>query len=302
MEFTELQNKIYNDLQFDVKREILRYQFIENYKNISYLFENNMYTNRDVIIPDKQEFNDILDKLNNIDEININNDFINEFQKRVKIKLLKYFKKANIKRKFDLNNSKIFWCLARSMQLDLLSPISWSLPKHIKLEFRKHFGTNYELFGLFFNSTLEYHNTIFPDLELNGGKINFYNWKPIKGSYYGSPPYSSEIMTVLFERILEWLEMGNKLQFILMLPIWDKKSREKLKLKPYPDFPPQAKIIESQFNKYLRLFKGEKIKLYDYLRDSYIKPGDTSIIILQNYNFGESDKKFMDSLLESILI
>lgn len=107
-----------------------------------------------------------------------------------------------------------------------LTSISLSVHPDIK----KKWGINFELFGAFYNTDTPYCS-LFHDLEENSvGNALYY--KPEKGQIVlVNPPYTQGWIKWVCRTILDkWLGQAT---FYVVIPVWDCKTRDKLKLKPY---------------------------------------------------------------------
>lgn len=122
--------------------------------------------------------------------------------------------------------------------LGYLNNISLSVSPKIKEKWK----ITHELFGAFYNVNLDHtYCSLFPDLEPNSvGNVFFF--KPKKDMIIlANPPYTSGFIRWTCKKIIEW---KGKSKFIVILPVWDKKSRDKLKLPSQPDLSEIQDLIE----------------------------------------------------------
>lgn len=113
--------------------------------------------------------------------------------------------------------------------LGYLNNISLSVAPKLK----EKWGINHELFGAFYNVNLAHtYCSLFPDLEPNSvGNVFFF--KPAKGmKILANPPYTSGFIRWTCKKIIEW---KTRADFVVVLPVWDKKTRDELKLPKQPD-------------------------------------------------------------------
>ena len=120
----------------------------------------------------------------------------------------------------------------------MLSNISLSVDPILK----KKWGITHELFGSAYNTlpTVSY-GSLFPDLEENStGNVFFF--KPKKGDIIlANPPYTAEYIRWMIRQILgPW---KGKATFYVVIPVWDRKTRDELRLKRYPDIPEIGDLI-----------------------------------------------------------
>jgi hypothetical protein len=145
-------------------------------------------------------------------------------------------------------------------KMGFLGNISLSVHPSIKEEWK----ITHELFGAFYNSDYP-HCSLFPDLEDSLG--NALKFKPKKGMIIlVNPPYTYEWIKWTCNFLIE---NKNKAQFACVLPIWDRKSRNELRLSRQPDFPEiQELITHSESHEMVHLgfydgISGKRIKLKD---------------------------------------
>lgn len=105
---------------------------------------------------------------------------------------------------------------------------------------KKKWGINYELFGAFYNTNTSY-NSLFPDLE-PGSQGNVHFFKPQEGQIIlANPPYTVDWIRWMIRKILD--EWKGKAVFYVVIPVWDRPTREKLGLRRYEDFPEIGELI-----------------------------------------------------------
>lgn len=152
----------------------------------------------------------------------IKNADIEEYQQKVEESVKKY---NTLYEKFkDVPNIEAL--IYRYDIWGFLSNISLSVHPDIK----KKWKINFELFGAFYNTNTP-HCSLFHDLEPNSvGNALYY--KPEKGQIVlVNPPYTQGWIKWVCRTILDkWLDEAT---FYVVIPVWDCKTRDKLKLKPY---------------------------------------------------------------------
>jgi hypothetical protein len=115
--------------------------------------------------------------------------------------------------------------------LGFLNNISLSVHPSLKTKW----GITQELFGAFYNSDYP-HCSLFPDLEDSLG--NALKFKPKNGVLLINPPYTVPWIQWVCKNCSEWKGSW------IVLPIWDRKSRDKLGYKRYPDLPELTTLIQ----------------------------------------------------------
>jgi hypothetical protein len=120
----------------------------------------------------------------------------------------------------------------------MLSNISLSVDPDLK----RKWGITHELFGSAYNTlpTVTY-GSLFPDLEENStGNVFFF--KPKKGQIIlANPPYTAEYIRWTCRKIID--DWKGKATFYVVIPVWDRKTRDELGLKRYPDIPEISELI-----------------------------------------------------------
>lgn len=133
---------------------------------------------------------------------------------------------------------KVEWIIHRYGVLGYLNNISLSVSPKLK----ESWGINHELFGAFYNVNLDHsYCSLFPDLE-PGSVGNVFSFKPKKKqTILVNPPYTAEWVKWTCAKIIEWKGKAN---FVIVIPVWDRKTRDELRLKRYPDLPEINHLIE----------------------------------------------------------
>jgi hypothetical protein len=171
--------------------------------------------------------------------------------------LLKATTEYNVKQPSTLHE---LYALGRYEVLGTLeNGVFWSVLPRLK----KSWGITQELFGNYFNT-----NTKFCSLfsELEGYGCQFGNFVPTYGGVYlVNPPFEKRYITWTCERLLLWLsdKKIKNVKFYVIIPVWDKPSREKLKLSvEYGDVPLLTEVLNSP---YLIEHNMTKMKFYDFV-------------------------------------
>ncbi len=147
----------------------------------------------------------------------------------------------------------------------MLSNISLSVDPALKTKW----GINHELFGSAYNTLPNVtYGSLFPDLEENStGNVFFF--KPKRDQIIlANPPYTAEYIRWMIRQILDnWKE---KATFYVVIPVWDRKTRDELGLKRYPDIPEIGELIaQSSHHEVIHKFPfydgihGKKVHLRD---------------------------------------
>lgn len=187
---------------------------------------------------------------------------ISEYESEVKKSIEKHEKLY--KRFKDYPNIEML--IYRYDTMGFLNNISLSVHPSLK----KKWGITHEMFGAFYNSDYPYCS-LFPDLEDSLG--NVMNFKPKKDMVIlVNPPYTQPFIKWTIEKLLEWKD---KSKFIVILPVWDKKTRSELKLKGYPDLPEIRQLIDNSDSSTV-----ENIPFYDGLNNKKVFLKDPVHIIV----------------------
>jgi len=156
---------------------------------------------------------------------------LDEFQTEVAKSVQKH--KTLYKRFQDI--SHVDWLIHRYDVLGYLTNISLSVSPKLKEEW----GITHEMFGAFYNTDYPYCS-LFPDLE-PGSMGNVFFFKPKKEMVVlVNPPYTPEWIAWTCKKILEWKD---KALFYVVLPVWDRKTRNELGLSKYADLPEIQDLI-----------------------------------------------------------
>jgi hypothetical protein len=134
----------------------------------------------------------------------------------------------------------------------------WGMLNNISLSvdpvLKRKWGITHELFGSAYNTLPDVtYGSLFPDLEENStGNVFFF--KPKKGQIIlANPPYDAEYIKWMIRKILD--EWKGKATFYVVIPVWDRKTRDELKLKKYPDLPEIGELIsQSEEHKVVHKF------------------------------------------------
>lgn len=151
--------------------------------------------------------------------------------------------------------------IARQNLLGMFSNISLSVHPHIK----KVWKIQFEMFGTFWNTNNKYC-CMFPALEqAMGGVGNAWHFTPQSGIYLVNPPYTEEAIEMSLVKIQDWLKNNRKnLRFIIVIPVWDKKTRQDHGIIDEYDMPKINEFLEQKFIQYHRVFQD--FPFYDYLK------------------------------------
>ena len=155
------------------------------------------------------------------------------------------------------------YALGRYEVLGILeNGVFWSVLPSLK----KKWGITQELFGNYFNTNNKFCS-LFSELEGCGCQFGNFNSKNFKANsvYLVNPPFEKRYITWTCERLLLWLsdKKIKNVKFYIIIPVWDKPSREKLKLSvEYGDVPQITELINSP---YVIEHTTTKMKFYDFV-------------------------------------
>jgi hypothetical protein len=152
----------------------------------------------------------------------IKNANVEEYEKKVQESLIKH---KTLYEKFK-DTPNVEALIYRYDVLGFLNNISLSVHPDIK----KKWKINFELFGAFYNTNTPYCS-LFHDLEPNSVGNALY-FKPEKGQIVlVNPPYTQSWIKWVCRTILDkWLDEAT---FYVVIPVWDCKTRDELKLRPF---------------------------------------------------------------------
>ncbi len=156
---------------------------------------------------------------------------------RLKIKLIIFGKKYNILNSVDKNldnilDEYIFCLVFRYSYMDSGNQ-QLSINKYIKDLF-KNCGVNFELFGSAINTISSNYCSLYYDIEkFFGSNGDFFNIEINSGIYWCNPPYDDTIMIKTVNKLINILEKGNDVAFLITIPIWDQYTQNKIKENNY---------------------------------------------------------------------
>lgn len=195
----------------------------------------------------------------------VKNTDVDEYEKNVEKALKRHPELYEaFKGKFDSVEALIY-------RYDYWGYLEGNISLSVHPDIKKKWGINHELFGAFYNVNLENpYCSLFPDLE-PGSEGSAMLYKPEKGDIVlANPPYTDAWMSWLCRQILDkWL---GKATFYVVIPGWDCKTRDELKLQDmrtcYPDI---VELIENaKEHKLYRdfpFFNGITRKDYSFKKD-----------------------------------
>ncbi len=168
------------------------------------------------------------------------------------------------------------------------------------------FGLAIECFASAINSSSKYFCSLYYDIEKYFGSIgNFFNLKPIRGTYSFNPPYQYDIISNGINKIIKHLDnSSDKLAFIITIPIWDNEGKEYMannmtennnNIINYDDFEIMNIVRNSSYLKGLKMISKNDFTYMDHnfylFKNKTIQ--NTYIIIMSNY-----DCNFMEKINE----
>lgn len=165
---------------------------------------------------------------------------------------------------------------------------------------------NFECFASSVNSHLPNYCSIYYDVEKYfGSKGSFFNLKPHYGTYSFNPPYQIDVINNGINILLNHLEKARsnnkELNFIITIPIWDKKGKEFIKNNykcdnkkeiDYGDFEIINKIKSSKYFLGLRMIFKDNFTYLDHGYNVYkdVTIQNTYVIVLSS----STEKKYID--------
>jgi hypothetical protein len=165
---------------------------------------------------------------------------------------------------------------------------------------------NFECFASSINSYLPNYCSIYYDVEKYfGSKGSFFNLEPHYGTYSFNPPYQIDVINNGINILLNHLEKASnnnkELNFIITIPIWDKKGKEFIKNNykcdnkkeiDYGDFEIINKIKNSKYFLGLRMIFKDNFTYLDHGYNVYkdVTIQNTYVIVLSS----STEKKYID--------
>jgi len=116
---------------------------------------------------------------------------------------------------------------------------------------------------------------MFPEIEkAMGGVANAWHFTPRSGIYLVNPPYTEEAIEKSLALVKSSIINKNsgRLRFVIVIPVWDKKTREESGLYDNYDMPAINQFLNEKFVQYHKVFSH--FPFYDYLKRKDVKmPG-----------------------------
>lgn len=216
----------------------------------------------------------------------------------------------------ETTNNLLIWCLIfRHKYLGIYNRSSQlSVHPHLIKYLVDNFDLKAELFGSAFNHTTISYGSLFLDIECYFNSIgNFFDNILGEGVYEVNPPFVTSVITHSVDLILEKLKGKTKVEFILILPVWDYKGQQMLKntcrnYRYEPGEYEEMKCFEamnkSEFLKEHFIVCDEVMKYYDYFNNrtiNHVSP--THIYYLSNtyvsYQKKNLLKKYFDKSIKN---
>ena len=138
-----------------------------------------------------------------------------------------------------------------------LNFISLSLSPEIK----KKMKINFELFGSFYNTSVNYCG-LFSDIENNSCDFNTFKLKPDMRILI-NPPFTITWIKKSCKIIENIMKKNLNTIIYLIIPVWNNSDRKKLGLKIYKDLGDILEIDNLKLSKYLVYHKIENLDFYD---------------------------------------
>lgn len=170
---------------------------------------------------------------------------------------------------------------------------------HILNQMKVDFSLNFECFASSINSTFDNYCSVYYDLEKYfGSKGNFFNLKPLKGTFSFNPPYQKNIMDSGILNLIKFLDNAtlrkNDLTFIITIPIWDKTGKKIMKFSfpekkntpdiEYSEFGSIDDILNSKYFRVKLMIPKDKFTYLDHNFHLYknVTIQHTYILVLSN--------------------
>ncbi len=243
---------------------------------------------------------------------NINKTYLAQFNKLGNIInniMIPVYQYDIMKKKFkesDNNYDELIWIILFRYQLLSSNNHQLAVLPNIYKKMEDDFGLAIECFASAINSSSKYYCSLYYDIEKYFGSIgNFFNLKPISGTYSFNPPYQYDIISNGINNIIYHLDNSSgKLAFIITIPIWDNEGKEYMannmtennnNIINYDDFEIMNIIRTSKYLKGLKMISKNDFTYMDHnfylFKNKTIQ--NTYIIIMSNY-----DCNFMEKINE----
>ena len=158
------------------------------------------------------------------------------------------------------------FALFRYHTVGALNNISLSVSPELK----KRWKINFELFGAFYNTDYEYCG-LYPELEKRCRSDVFHFKLEPNMNILVNPPYTEEWIEMTCELVKHYLEQNMNTEIWLVVPVWNKSDRKKLRLKNYDDMP----ILDTmKLSPYLIHHEITNLPFYNGLEKKEIKLKD----------------------------
>ena len=295
-------------------------KILTNNRNMYYsiLEKNNKYINSDFIINNKNNFtiSKILkeeirdDKVIKFYKFNIvfnfnfyfNNYRLDNILNNIIIPVSTYNKMKNKYSGFPDELDKFIFIIIFRYQLLGSNNHQLGVLPNVLEKIKSDFDIEIECFASGINAETGIFCSIYYDIEKYFGSVgSFFNIELVKGIYTFNPPYQKDIITNSILRILQFLETGEKLGFIITIPIWDNEGKKKMKEKDmennndkinYEDFKIMDTIKKSKYFYGLRMISKNDFTYLDH--NFYLHKNktiqNTYVIILANFENTFIDK------------
>lgn len=201
-----------------------------------------------------------------IEEIENYNQEINKIIKKTNFNLIDYSTFSD--KQLENYKSAIY----RYYVIGALNNISLSVSPKIK----KKMKINFELFGSFYNTNLDYCG-LFDDIENNSCDFNTFKLKKDMIILI-NPPYTEKwikISCIVIDNIMK----QNKNTIVwLVIPIWNNTDRKKLGLKIYNDVEDLVEIDKLKKSKYLVFHKITNLEFFNGIEKKFVYLDRKSVV------------------------
>jgi hypothetical protein len=145
-----------------------------------------------------------------------------------------------------------------------------------------------ELFGSPFNTCTSQYCSPFSDIEGCFGSLgSFFNFEMSTGVYFMNPPYDEDIMKEAMLKVVNKMKTACEITVIVVIPVWDIESQQKVKGKPRLDRKFDALEIaeKSGFMKSRELLKFDTHRFFNYYTGKMDVVTDSHLFVMSNSNY-----------------
>jgi hypothetical protein len=175
----------------------------------------------------------------------------------------------------DNNMDTLIWIILFRYQLLSSNNNQLAVLPSIYKKMVEDFNLSVECFASAINTQSPHFCSLYNDVEKYFGSIgNFFNIKPIKGTYSFNPPYQYDVISNGITKIIKHMdETTEELTFIITIPIWDNMGKEIMEnnmmennnnIIKYDEFTIMNDIKNSKYFKGLRMISKNDFTYIDH--------------------------------------